>query len=234
MKFKNMVNSDNKYTNMQKQAYGEGTSNHEIHNSNPDYWNILLSDLKNSKKWENCIALDFACGKGRNVTNMINLCNWQRVDGIDLSVSNIEDNKNKYKNQNSNWYCNNGVDVSDLKDNEYDFIMSTIALQHISVYDIRKSLLTDLLRTLKPNGLFSFQLGFGNDLNSKLGPRVSYFENYYDANGTNSVCDVRVQNVNDVIKDLEEIGFVNISTQIRDSYCDDGHSQWLYIKCYKK
>lgn len=228
-----MVSSNNKYTSMQKDAYSGGTTNHNEHNSNSDYWNILLGDLKDSKNWDGKNALDFACGKGRNVTNMLTLCNWERVDGIDISNSNIENNKNEYKNQNSNWYCNNGIDVSDLKNNEYDFIMSTIALQHIPVYDIRKSLITDLLRTLKPGGLFSFQLGYGAGLESSIGSRVSYFENYYDAPGTNSICDVRVQNVNDVIEDLTKIGFTNISVEIRESYSDSGHTHWIYVKCYK-
>ena len=228
-----MVNKDNKYTGMQKQQYAGGTNNHENHNSNPDYWNILLGDLKDKEKWDGKVALDFACGRGRNVTNMFNLCDWARVDGIDISEGNIAYNKNEYNSQNSKWYCNNGVDVADLKDDEYDFIMSTIALQHIPVYDIRKSLIIDLLRTLKSGGLFSFQMGYGNGLESPLGPRVSYFENHYDAPGTNSICDVRIQNEEEVINDLKEIGFVNITTEVRESYSDSGHQQWIYIKAYK-
>ena len=149
------MNSDNKYTQMQKNEYFGGTSNHPEHNSNPDYWDILLGDLKDKENWNDKVALDFACGKGRNVSNMFNLCNWNRVDGIDISIGNIDYNKETYKNQNSNWYSTNGIDVSDLKAGEYDFIMSTIALQHIPVYDIRKSLISDLFRTLKPNGLFN-------------------------------------------------------------------------------
>ncbi len=218
---------------MQKSAYAGGTSNHEEHNTNPDYWNILLGDLQAKEKWDGRVALDFACGKGRNVTNMFNLCDWARVDGVDISEGNILYNKNEYSSQNSNWYCNNGTDVSELKNNEYDFIMSTIALQHIPVYDIRKSLITDLFRTLKSGGIFSFQMGYGDNLESELGRRVSYFENHYDATGTNSVCDVRIQNEEDVIKDLTEMGFVNITTQIRESYSDSGHPQWIYIKAYK-
>ncbi len=228
-----MVNNDNKYTAMQKSQYANGTSNHPEHNQNPDYWDILLGDLRDKEKWDGKVALDFACGKGRNVTNMLNLCDWARVDGIDISEGNISHNKNEYASQNSNWYCNSGTDVSELKDNEYDFIMSTIALQHIPVYDIRKSLITDLLRTLKSGGIFSFQMGYGDDLQSELGPRVSYFENHYDATGTNSICDVRIQNEEDVIKDLTNIGFVNVTTQIKDSYSDSGHLKWIYVKAYK-
>lgn len=227
-----MVSNDNKYTSMQKGAYANGTSNHEEHNTNPDYWNILLGDLKNKENWDGKVALDFACGRGRNITNMFNLCDWARVDGIDISEGNISQNKSDYTNQNSNWYCNNGIDVSDLKDNEYDFIMSTIALQHIPVYDIRKSLITDLLRTLKSGGLFSFQMGYGKEILSTEN-RIPYFENHYDANGTNSVCDVRVQNIEDIIKDLQEIGYTNITTEVRESYSDNGHPEWIYVKAYK-
>ena len=227
-----MVSNDNKYTSMQKDAYANGTSNHEEHNTNPDYWNILLGDLKNKENWDGKVALDFACGRGRNVTNMFNLCDWARVDGVDISEGNISQNKSDYTNQNSNWYCNNGIDVSDLKDNEYDFIMSTIALQHIPVYDIRKSLITDLLRTLKSGGLFSFQMGYGKEILSTEN-RIPYFENHYDANGTNSVCDVRVQNIEDIIKDLQEIGYTNITTEVRESYSDNGHPEWIYVKAYK-
>jgi len=229
-----MISNDNKYTTMQKEAYEGGTTNHDEHNTNPDYWNILLGDLKDKEKWDNKIALDFACGRGRNVTNIMSMCDWARVDGIDISGANIYQNKNDYQTQKSNWYCNNGVDVSELKNDEYDFIMSTIALQHIPVYDIRKSLITDLYRTLKSGGVFSFQMGYGSGLESELGQRVSYFENHYDAPGTNSVCDVRIQNEEEVIKDLESIGFIDIKTEVRESYSDSGHPQWIYIKCYKK
>ena len=228
-----MINKENKYTQMQKAQYLPGTNNHENHNANSNYWDILLGDLKDKENWDGKIALDFACGKGRNVTNMLNLCDWARVDGIDISEGNISHNKNEYQSQNSNWYCNNGTDVSELNDNEYDFIMSTIALQHIPVYDIRKSLITDLLRTLKPGGMFSFQLGYGEGFESPIGPRVSYFENHYDATGTNSICDVRVHTEEEVINDLKEIGFVNITTEVRESYDDSGHPQWIYVKCYK-
>ena len=229
------MNKDNQYTNMQKRQYDKGTGNHLEHNDNPDYWNILLGDLKNKELWKGKKALDFACGKGRNVTNMRNLCEWQRVDGIDLSIGNINYCKENYKNYLSNWYCNNGIDVSDLKTNEYDFVMSTIALQHIPVYDIRKSLLTDLLRVLKPQGLFSFQMGYGKDLKDKFGrAKSTYYDNSWDASGTNSIHDVRIQNENQIIDDLKEIGFVNITTNIKEiGEYDAGHDYWIYIKCYK-
>ena len=41
------MKSNNNYTQMQKNFYAGGTSDHPEHNANPDYWDILLSDLKN-------------------------------------------------------------------------------------------------------------------------------------------------------------------------------------------
>jgi ubiquinone/menaquinone biosynthesis C-methylase UbiE len=224
---------ENEYTLMQKKQYKVGTSNQQEHNSNPDYWDILLKDLKESEKFKNKVGLDFACGKGRNVTNMLKLCDWDRVDGIDLSKGNIEFCKSEYIGQKSNWYMNNGVDVSQLKNDEYDFVMSTIALQHIPVYDIRRSLLVDIFRVLKKGGTFSFQMGFGEGLDTPLGKRVKYFENFYSAKATNSACDVRVQSENEIIDDLMSIGYKNIETVVRDSFSDKGHPFWIYVSCSK-
>ena len=228
------MDSNNKFTMMQKGQYYSGTNNHLNHNDNPDYWEILLGELKDSEKWKDKVAPDFACGKGRNVENMSKLCQWKRIDGIDLSLNNIAYCTSNYKHINSNWYCNNGIDVSDLKDNEYDFIMSTIALQHIPVYDIRRSILSDILRTLKPDGLFSFQMGFGQGLSDPLGrKKSSYYDNAWDASGTNSIHDVRVQSQEEVVSDLESIGYKKISTVIKKSFSDAGHPEWIYVKCYK-
>ncbi len=218
---------------MQKSQYKNGTSNHEEHNENPDYWDILLGELKDYKKWENKNALDFACGKGRNVTNLFNLCNWASVDGVDISSGNINFCNNSYKNQNSSWYVNNGIDISDLKSNHYDFVMSTIALQHIPVYDIRRSLIKDILRTLKNEGLFSFQMAYGEDV-KKFKRISSYFSNEWDAVGTNSIHDVRVQDEKQLVDDLLEIGFSDIETYVRESFSDSNHAQWIYVKCFKK
>jgi len=222
---------------MQKKEYSPGTSNHSEHNNNPKYWDLLLSDLKNKDNWKNKTALDFACGKGRNVTNMLQLCDWKRVDGIDISEANISYCRENYTNYPSTWHCNNGVDVSDLKADDYDFIMSTIALQHIPVYDIRRSLLTDLLRTLKPGGLFSFQMGFGAGLDDPSGhgrPRSAYLDNAWEATGTNSTHDVRVQSEKEIVDDLLDIGYVDVSTFIEEPFSDIGHTHWIYIKCYKE
>lgn len=231
---------DNKYTKTQKSQYFNGTSNHLEHNENPDYWEILLDNpiqkLVKQQKSE-YTALDFGCGKGRNISNLfIKYKIFNKIDGADISVNNIEYCKKNFEISKSSFYCNNGVDISDIKSNNYDFIMSTITLQHIPVYDIRMSLITDIYRLLKKDGIFSFQMGYSDSsdfINSQS--LKSYTDNFYDATGTNSMCDVRIVNddIQKIIEDLTLIGFINFSYTIKPSFSDNQHPFWIYIQVEK-
>ena len=229
-----MVSQNNQYTKMQKEQYRRGTSNHQEHNSNDDYWNVLLSDIKNKNEWDNKVGLDFGCGKGRNVTNLLSMANWNRVDGVDISEGNIKFCNQKYAEQSSDWHLDNGVDLQNLQTDEYDFVMSTITLQHIPVYEIRKNILKEILRVMKPGSVFSFQMTFGPVSKDAYRNPASYYDNLYHAQATNSAWDVRIDDEEVVTKDLQEIGFINVTTQVRDSYSDDQHPQWIYIRCEKE
>jgi SAM-dependent methyltransferase len=235
-------NKKQEYASMQKHFYYGGTTNHLIHNNNKNYWNILLSDLKEAEKWRGEKALDFGSGKGRNVTNMLSLCNWERVDGVDISVQNIKHCQANYEGQASRWYLNDGLGLSCIPGaEEYSFVMSTIALQHIAVYEIRKSIIQDIYRLLKPQGVFSFQMGYGENMNlDPLGrPKASYYENAYHAHSTNSEYDVRVTSEQDIIEDMKNIGFTEVETTITDTLSDNGevldigHPNWIWVRCVK-
>jgi 2-polyprenyl-3-methyl-5-hydroxy-6-metoxy-1,4-benzoquinol methylase len=233
-----MIDPKNSYTLMQKRWYNPGTNNHEEHNNNPDYWNILLKDLKNKDKWAGKDALDFGCGKGRNVTNMLSLCDFNTVDGVDISEGNINHCKETYLEQNSKWFCNNGVDLQELQSSHYDFVMSTIVYQHICVYDIRRSLTEEIYRVLKPGGIFSLQCTIG-----KTGVvmtqeniekfRVGYYDNAWDAKTTNSFYDHRVQDTQQIVDDFGDIGFKDFTFTALDSFADKGNKDWLYVRCVK-
>jgi SAM-dependent methyltransferase len=228
-----MENLDH-YVNMLNEAYKIGTNNHPEHNPNPKYWDLLLGNIKsNPEKWNGKKALDFGCGKGRNITNMLSLSNWERVDGIDVSISNIDFCKGEYTNQNSIFYKNNGADLADLNSNEYDFVMSTIVLQHICVHELRYKLKKEIYRVLKTGGEFSFQMGFGPIEWEGHTKQRSYFENGYNAENSNGSNDVRVSNPQDLIDDLSEIGFKNIEYSVEESWADGGHPNWIYVRCYK-
>jgi SAM-dependent methyltransferase len=234
-----MVDKNNSYTKMQLVYYnsqgddpkkGMNKENHSIHNKNDDYWNILVSDTKDLS-FKNKIGLDFGCGCGRNIINLIE--RFRKFDGVDISpllILRTQENLNKIKINKDKYdlYTCNGVDLSVINKTEYyDFIMSTIVFQHICVYDIRFSYLKEFYRLLKPDGILSFQMGYGRGHG-----KVEYHENKYNATETNSKCDVIVDNPNHIIDDLKKIGFKNITYSIEKSF-SDAHPKWIYVRCIK-
>jgi len=232
-----MVNHENKYTHMQKDFYNStahimNEQDHQFHNNNIDYWKILLKDVRNdSKKWCNKKALDFGCGTGRNIKNLLRMADWQIVDGIDLSKNNLVYAKSSLEAQgfkedkDFKLHESSGTNTGDSKD-WYDFIVSTIVLQHIAVHEIRFSILKGLFERLNKGGTLSIQMGYGNTPNTR-----EYYDNFYEAKGTNSECDVRITDFDSQLKaDLSAIGFKNIKHIISQSY-SDRHEQWIYVTC---
>lgn len=237
-----MIDKDNKYSRMQKNFYNShapasGDNVHREHDANDDYWQILLGDCfddnQNTYLFNSNNALDFGSGCGRNVFNLWETdVVWNRTDGVDISeatvaLSNAQAKTRGWENK-CIFYANNGVDLSILKTDEYMFVMSTIVFQHIAVHEIRFNIMKEIYRVMKHGGLFSFQMGFGNSPGT-----VSYFENHYNATGTNSECDVRVENPEDLIGDLKKIGFTDITYEIKPSFSNTLHKDWIFVKAWK-
>lgn len=232
-----MINKDNKYTQLQLNQYNNEASqwslnnpdpvvgSYHAHNDWPEYEN-LFTRLTNEKE---LVGLDFACGPGRNIVRYNGRFN--RLDGVDISPVNIEKAKEQVSLNNieSNLYVSSGVDIDCVPSDTYDFVMSTIAMQHICVYDIRYNIFKDIYRVLKDDGIITFQMGFG-----KVHKRcVNYYDNYYDANGTNGQCDVMVESPDQLEKDLIEIGFKNFEYTIGKVGPGDLHSNWIYFSAKK-
>jgi ubiquinone/menaquinone biosynthesis C-methylase UbiE len=232
-----MLESTNKYTQMQLNQYNSLASgwseenrdpvvgSFDAHNQWADYENLFTNIHNQSEK----IGLDFACGPGRNIVKYSN--RFKRLDGVDISPVNIE-NAKKYISSNSiesNLYVSNGVGIDCIESNTYDFVMSTIALQHICVYDIRYSIMKDIYRILKDGGIFTAQMGFGSPSPATVG----YYENYYDADGTNRTCDVCIETTAQLEKDLFEIGFKDFNYVIGPVGPGDIHPNWIYFNCTK-
>jgi len=233
------VDQSNRYTVMQRAFYDrEGVTgrmnreNHRGHNANPDYWNILVSET-GDPSYKEKVGLDFGCGCGRNVQNMIP--RFSRFDGVDISselVAQAKSNVLKDGVDPSRFalYTCSGVSLDVLKSNEYDFLMSTIVLQHICVHSIRFNYFKEFLRVLKPGGVLSFQMGYGHETMSRKS--VDYYANEYGANSTNGCCDTRVESPNQVIDDLRKVGFTECTYVIRPAF-DDHHEKWIFVKATK-
>src|SRR3972149_3826739 len=90
------LTADNPFTRMQRAYYNAtadimAVENHRGHDANPDYYGLLLSDVADHPhRWQGKRALDFGCGIGRNVDNLLRLAEWEAVYGCDISQANIE------------------------------------------------------------------------------------------------------------------------------------------------
>lgn len=221
---------------MQKNLYENETprmaeQNHKQHNSNPDYWGILLKPLTEGD-WSGKVVFEFGCGCGRNIENILNSVVVKEAHGGDISSNNIEYCKqyvlDNTKKTNFKFFTTDGQTLQPAESEAYDFIFSTIVLQHIPVYNIRKKILTDFYRCAKPGAVISFQMG---------GAGLAHYANYYDnvvqATTTNGGHDVVVTDPQNLVDDLTEIGFKNINYVVRPSWEDSGHSEWVFVTCNK-
>lgn len=213
-------------------VYKSGTNNHENHNANPEYYSVLLKHVTNNQNtWINKSALDYGCGKGRNVLNLLNLSDWKNVDGVDISSENIRHCKKNFDPLKSTFIKNNGSDMFEIASDSYDYVMSTIVLQHLCVHELRYKIKSEIYRVLKTSGIFSFQMGC--DLINKNSKNHNYYANNYTAMSSNGANDVEIVNVENLINDLTKIGFKDISYKISKSWDDNQHPQWIYVSCLK-
>lgn len=231
-----MIKKENKYTQMQLEHYNQVASSWNENNRNPvvgsfdkhnswaDYEN-LFTRIENQ---EQKVGLDFGCGPGRNLVKYGN--RFKRLDGADISPINLEKAKDYTSNNNlkPTLYLTDGVSLGEVPSNHYDFVMSTICLQHICVHEIRYSIFKDIFRVLKTGGLLTAQMGYG------LNPyAISYYDNHYDATVTNGGCDTRVENTEQLKKDLSEIGFSDFEYVITNTGPGDAHQNWIFFSVKK-
>lgn len=182
---------------------GMTVDNHQQHNPDPEYWAILLGDVKfNPERWKGKRAFDFGCGCGRNLINLSTLAEWETIDGCDISKSNAEYAQQWYiKNTTKTSACktweNNGKDIQPTQ-YKYDFIMSHIVFQHISNYDVRYSIIKDMYDSLNEDGLCSLHF-------MDLSTSSRYFENSLEW------MNCRVENEQFLVDDFNKIGFKDVS-----------------------
>ena len=193
--------------------------NHQQHNPDPEYWAILLGDVKfNPNAWEGKNAFDFGCGCGRNLYNLSTIANWANIDGCDISPSNANyakewfDGKNTKSAACTTWE-NNGSDIQPIP-RKYDFIMSHIVFQHISNYDVRFSIMTDMYNSLNDGGLCSLHF-----------MDLSVSSEYYESSLDYQNC--RVGNAQYLVDDFNKIGFSNVKVETGRDYLTGAKSYYI-------
>lgn len=241
-----------KYMVMLKKEAKWGTSYYERHDLNSEYWDKILGPVKSDPaKWENKMALDFGTGMGRNVNNLLSLANWKTVYAVDISEKNINKCTETFPEK-AKFRLIGGKDLKMFKDNSFDFVTATLVFKHLASHTLRYLLLEEIYRVMKPESVFTFDMGAGQNLDERAYPNhwfcimrtgglvlpkdlkvADYHANIFDALGSNGEYDVRVIDSEDLESDLQKIGFKNIEIHRQPSYDDYIHKEWLYIRCEK-
>jgi ubiquinone/menaquinone biosynthesis C-methylase UbiE len=213
------------YAQAEKVDYIVGS--YDAHNRWPDYDRFLMRYVTDDHRDK--LALDFACGPARNIIKYHHL--FRRIDGADIAQNNLD---NAVKNlkfhgiEIPDLYLTDGFGLGGAPDNSYDFIFSSIAMQHICVHEIRFKIFVDMYRCLKKLGRISIQMGFGRSPN-----RAGYYDNFYDAMSTNGGCDTMVEDPEYLELDLTRIGFVDFQYWIRPTGPGDTHPHWIFFTARK-
>lgn len=162
-------------------------------------WTVLSDKSKKGGKWdpeeffqsgEDCIrglqerlhrigismtgqtALDFGCGVGRLTFPLSR--RFERTIGIDISESMIAAaRENRSQGKNCEFILNTDDSLKCLSDNSIDFAHSDIVFQHIAPR-YSKRYFREIARSLKPGGIFVFQLPSHLIKGSPLRKRLSY------------------------------------------------------------
>ncbi|KAH8059596.1 hypothetical protein JL722_5224 [Aureococcus anophagefferens] len=193
-------------------------------------------------------ALDVACGGGRNVANLLRLAAWDRVGGCDLVARHVEGalafvgrdgwDRSKFHAWQS---AGAGLAAADGRApapvDEYDFVMSTIALQHICVYVVRRGILEDILAALRPGGLVSLQMVYRAPHEAPLDParHAPYSERLRRTARTATTTSASTD-LDRVVEDLEDIGFVDVEYEVGGwhlGYVVSYPDQWLIVYARK-
>jgi ubiquinone/menaquinone biosynthesis C-methylase UbiE len=100
--------------------------------------------------------LELGCGAGRMTRSFAQRCS--RVYAFDISTEMLKHAKALLPEvSNIEWILGNGVDLSGLGDATVDFAFSYIVLQHMPAPEFALRYIREILRVLKPGGIFLFQ-----------------------------------------------------------------------------
>jgi SAM-dependent methyltransferase len=117
-------------------------------------WNYLKNQGLHPAKKDGQ-AMDFGCGVGR-LSRALALY-FERVHGVDIAASMIEQARKWNQGERCEFHHNKDCDLRLFANDRFDFIYSSIVLQHIPQNFVR-GYLAEFVRVLKPGGYAVFQL----------------------------------------------------------------------------
>jgi len=102
-------------------------------------------------------VVEIGCGAGRVTRALASV--FGEVHAVDVSGEMITQARSALqRTPNAFVYQNNGMDLSVIPDNLYDFAFSTIVFQHIPSREVIYNYVREVNRLLRPGALFKFQV----------------------------------------------------------------------------
>jgi SAM-dependent methyltransferase len=114
-------------------------------------------------------ALDFGCGVGRLTRALGN--HFQHAVGLDISAEMIRLGRELNEGRNCQFDVNVRPDLAALETEAFDFVYTTLVLQHLPRKELIRSYLGEFLRVLRPEGLAVFQTLSSLPVALRLQPR---------------------------------------------------------------
>jgi glycosyltransferase involved in cell wall biosynthesis/cyclopropane fatty-acyl-phospholipid synthase-like methyltransferase len=156
-------NVESMYEAMFSRVFADETINQMSLQQKIESWNLSAVDSANQiirgiptkPEWK---ILEIGCGVGRVIKPLREM--FAQVDGVDIAENMIQFAKEYLADgkQNGQVYVNNGCDLQELKNENYDFVYSMIVFQHIRSISVVKNYFSEIFRVLKPGGYFKIQV----------------------------------------------------------------------------
>lgn len=128
----------------------------EFHDSGEGSVDFILSDIGQFVP-PDATVLEIGCGIGRMLKPLAK--RFRKAYGVDISPEMIRQAKERLRGlKNVKVWANNGRDLRPLRARKIDLAISFIVFQHIPDPEIIRCYIRDVLRVLKPGGLFKFQV----------------------------------------------------------------------------
>jgi len=106
--------------------------------------------------------LELGCGAGRMTASFAK--RFERVCALDLSHEMLSRARRMHAEQkNILWLLSNGADLSCVASDSMDFVFSYLVLQHLPEEELALRYIREMLRVLRPGGVFLFQFNGGHE-----------------------------------------------------------------------
>jgi cyclopropane fatty-acyl-phospholipid synthase-like methyltransferase len=120
----------------------------------------ILTDMTNicqGRDPKQMKVLEIGCGAGRVTRALANL--FGQVHAVDVSGEMVARAARAVENHSgAHVYQNNGMDLSVIPGQDFDFAFSTIVFQHIPSREVIENYVREVSRLLRPGALFKFQV----------------------------------------------------------------------------